>query len=175
MGNFNRDDRHGGGGGRSFGGGGRSFGGGGRSFGGGGRDGGRPEMHKATCGKCGKECEVPFRPTGERPVFCSDCFREQGQGRGERSDRFERPSRSNFGDEQKQRIGGSQSIEQFKGQFDMLSTKLDKILKALTPATTVAAAPEVAKEVVEVKSKKTKAVEAKIKSSLKKVAAKKKK
>lgn len=36
----------------------------------------RPDMHKATCDKCGKICEVPFRPTGSKPVFCRDCFKE---------------------------------------------------------------------------------------------------
>jgi len=34
----------------------------------------RAEMHSATCSDCGKRCEVPFRPTGSKPVFCSDCF-----------------------------------------------------------------------------------------------------
>ena len=29
---------------------------------------------KAVCTKCGKECEIPFRPTGDRPVYCRDCF-----------------------------------------------------------------------------------------------------
>ena len=33
-------------------------------------------MHEVTCDKCGKECEVPFKPTGEKPVYCSDCFRK---------------------------------------------------------------------------------------------------
>jgi len=33
------------------------------------------EMHKATCADCGKECEVPFKPTEGRAVLCSDCFR----------------------------------------------------------------------------------------------------
>ncbi len=32
------------------------------------------EMHKATCSECGQECEVPFKPTEGRPVFCRDCF-----------------------------------------------------------------------------------------------------
>lgn len=35
------------------------------------------EMHKATCAECGKECEVPFKPSGERPVYCKDCFRKK--------------------------------------------------------------------------------------------------
>jgi len=32
------------------------------------------EMHKAICAKCKKECEVPFKPTEGRDVFCKDCF-----------------------------------------------------------------------------------------------------
>jgi CxxC-x17-CxxC domain-containing protein len=32
------------------------------------------EMHPVTCAQCGKETEVPFRPSGDRPVYCSDCF-----------------------------------------------------------------------------------------------------
>jgi CxxC-x17-CxxC domain-containing protein len=33
------------------------------------------EMFDATCARCGTETQVPFRPTGARPVYCSDCFR----------------------------------------------------------------------------------------------------
>lgn len=36
---------------------------------------GPKEMHKAVCGTCGKECEVPFKPSGDRPVFCKDCYK----------------------------------------------------------------------------------------------------
>lgn len=79
MGNFNRNDNsggrgnYGGGSNRSYGG-----GGGGRSYGGGGGGsfGGDREMFKATCASCGKECEVPFKPNGSRPVYCSDCFKK---------------------------------------------------------------------------------------------------
>jgi len=31
-------------------------------------------MHKAVCADCKIECEVPFRPTGGRPVYCKECF-----------------------------------------------------------------------------------------------------
>ena len=59
---------------------------------GGGFGGGRREMHPAVCAECGKDTEVPFRPTGERPVYCSDCYRQQsprgGSGGGGRSYRF---------------------------------------------------------------------------------------
>jgi CxxC-x17-CxxC domain-containing protein len=38
---------------------------------------GPKEMHKATCAECGQECEVPFKPTEGRPVFCKECFRNK--------------------------------------------------------------------------------------------------
>ena len=47
---------------------------GGRGGGRGGFDRRPREMHKATCGDCGKECEVPFEPKQDKPVYCSECF-----------------------------------------------------------------------------------------------------
>jgi CxxC-x17-CxxC domain-containing protein len=38
---------------------------------------GRREMHPATCAQCGKQTQVPFLPSGVRPVYCSDCFSKQ--------------------------------------------------------------------------------------------------
>lgn len=35
------------------------------------------EMHKATCAECGKECEVPFKPSEDRPVYCQECYRKK--------------------------------------------------------------------------------------------------
>lgn len=61
-------------GGRSFGGGQRRFGN--RPGGNGGprRDFGPREMHKTVCSECKQECEVPFKPTEGKPVYCKDCF-----------------------------------------------------------------------------------------------------
>ena len=42
--------------------------------GGGGNFGGPKEMFKTTCAECHKECEVPFKPSGDRPVYCKECF-----------------------------------------------------------------------------------------------------
>jgi len=42
---------------------------------GGGYSRGPREMFDAVCARCGKDTQVPFRPTGARPVYCSDCFR----------------------------------------------------------------------------------------------------
>ena len=72
MRDFNRD--RGGSGGRRF--------GGGRDF--------KREMHPAVCSKCGKDCEVPFRPSGGKPIFCNECFRkDSGDSRPRGGDQFD--------------------------------------------------------------------------------------
>jgi CxxC-x17-CxxC domain-containing protein len=67
-----RNANGGGGAGSSY-----SSGGGGGGYG---RDRGPREMFSATCSNCGKEAQVPFRPTSGKPVYCSDCFRSQRGG-----------------------------------------------------------------------------------------------
>jgi CxxC-x17-CxxC domain-containing protein len=46
---------------------------------GGGYSSGERTMHTTTCASCGKEAQVPFVPRGDKPVYCSDCFRSQRQ------------------------------------------------------------------------------------------------
>ncbi|CAN5573770.1 zinc-ribbon domain containing protein [soil metagenome] len=60
---------------RNEGGGYSSGGGGGYGGGGGGR--GERTMHPAVCSNCGKETEVPFVPTMDKPVYCRECFQER--------------------------------------------------------------------------------------------------
>ncbi|MBI5881448.1 hypothetical protein HZB90_04930 [archaeon] len=68
------------------------------------------EMFDVTCDKCGKECQVPFRPTRGKPVFCSDCFKK-----GDTSEprRFELRS------------------EKPDSELQQINRKLDKIMQAL--------------------------------------------
>jgi CxxC-x17-CxxC domain-containing protein len=63
---------------RSFGGGNRPRGGGfnDRRGGGGFRNFDRPKF-EVKCAECGKTTFVPFKPTGVRPVYCDECFRER--------------------------------------------------------------------------------------------------
>lgn len=126
-------------------GGGKSFGGGGRGgdrFGGGG--GGERELFKATCASCHKSCEVPFRPSGDKPVYCRECFASNGggndarpayrnEGRSDfRSDarpaREERPVRR----EETRVSAHDHSGEDIKRQIKTLETKIDAILKFLS-------------------------------------------
>jgi CxxC-x17-CxxC domain-containing protein len=53
-----------------------------RSGGSGGSSYGAPrQMFPATCAECGKSTEVPFQPRGDKPVYCSDCFRKMRPAR----------------------------------------------------------------------------------------------
>lgn len=85
------------------------------------RDRGRPDMHRAVCDECKKECSVPFKPTGDKPIYCSECFDKKGggssRGRGPRD-------RGRFGDK---------SSSELLSEVKVLNTKLDKIIELLTP------------------------------------------
>ncbi len=39
------------------------------------------QMFQAVCADCKKDCEVPFKPTGDRPVYCKDCFQRRKSSR----------------------------------------------------------------------------------------------
>ena len=85
------------------------------------RDSSERQMHDVICSKCGNECQVPFKPTGNKPVLCSDCFRQDGEGQGRNFN-----SRSNF-------QSPDNSI-----QFKEINVKLDKILAVLSSLEIVA-------------------------------------
>lgn len=162
----------------------------------------RPVMNRAICDECGEECEVPFRPTGDRPVFCSACFEKHGKtsSAGSGAKNYQRPSFDKkrmfeavcskcgkkcevpfrpTGDkpvycsqcfDKGSRTSG-QAPDQFKQQFEILNSKLDKILQTLTP---VVSLPMPEKEKA-FKAKKDKAGKASAKAVLKKAKAKNKK
>lgn len=123
MGNFRRDNRSGGRDDNRFGK--KDFGK--RNFGG--RDSGRPQMFSAVCGDCGSPCEVPFRPSGDRPVFCNRCFKKSGGGNKSFEPRFEPRFEPK-----------SRNSEPRNDQFEIINVKLDKIYKILIGLTTESAA-----------------------------------
>ncbi|MFA5080813.1 MAG: CxxC-x17-CxxC domain-containing protein [Candidatus Paceibacterota bacterium] len=64
-------------------------------------------MFNTICDKCGKRFEIPFKPFGDKPVYCNECF-EKGGRVNNNSDKFNRD------------------------QFEILNIKLDKIIKILS-------------------------------------------
>ena len=39
------------------------------------------EYFTTVCANCGKEARVPFQPSNDRPVYCSECFAAMKEGR----------------------------------------------------------------------------------------------
>ncbi len=77
------------------------FGGGKQSFGGR-EDRGDREMFDAVCSSCGKDCQVPFKPTGKSDILCKECFaKSRGDEGGDRGDR--RPSREDRRDDRREK------------------------------------------------------------------------
>ena len=35
------------------------------------------EMHSAVCAECGVETMVPFKPSGDKPIYCKDCYQSK--------------------------------------------------------------------------------------------------
>jgi CxxC-x17-CxxC domain-containing protein len=71
------------------------------------RDRGDVQMTKVVCSGCGNDCQVPFKPTSNKPVFCDECFAKKG-------DNKRSGSRGNSNKD-----------------FDIINEKLNKIMKAL--------------------------------------------
>ena len=61
------------------------------------------EMTKVTCSSCNSACEVPFKPSSDKPVYCSDCYDKKRNGSDKSSHR----------------------------DFEVINEKLDKIMKSL--------------------------------------------
>ncbi len=163
MGNY-----QGGGGGNRGGGGGfrGGNGGGGRpSFRGGDR--GEVTMHKAVCDECKKSCEVPFRPSGDKPVYCSDCFSskredgDRGGDRGPRRDFGDRGPKRDFNDRPAPSFAKQASVpasDAVTKQLSEISTKLDRLTSAIEKLTQPKAEAKQAQVVAKVEVKKAPAV-----------------
>lgn len=35
------------------------------------------QLYSVKCANCGKQTEVPFKPSGGRPVYCRDCYMQK--------------------------------------------------------------------------------------------------
>src|SRR3990167_8124053 len=65
--------------------------------------------YNSTCSKCGNKCQVPFKPTGSKPVYCDSCFKQ-----------------NNFLNQDK--VSASES---FSEQFNQINAKLDRIIEVI--------------------------------------------
>ncbi len=185
MGNFNRGGDRGGsrfGGNRGGFGNRPSFGnrGGGR---GGDRGGDRQsfpkEMFKAVCTECSRPCEVPFRPTGGKPVLCRECFINSGGGMSRDNDRGDRFPKRDFSDRAPERprfdnsttsAPSNKGSEEMMKKIDVLTSKVDRLVQIVekltktTDSTDITAVKDdstIAKDIEEIVAPKKKAKKSK--------------
>ena len=154
SGGYNKDDRKPG---FSRGGDRPSFGNRGFSRGGGGRDRDTrpPQMFSATCAECQKVCEVPLRPTGDKRLYCPDCFSNK---RGSPQGDFNRSSSSRPAHDFPKRdrdfsrspsfdrkpAVADKRIDELKIQVETISKKLDALTE-MVRGFAITSSPKVAK------------------------------
>jgi CxxC-x17-CxxC domain-containing protein len=102
-------------------------------------------MFGAICDSCGKDCEVPFRPTSGKPVLCDNCFKSD-----------KRPSRDSNGSSG----GNIQELANINAKLDYIVKALEQL--SILPKTTAN------KEEKSVKKDAKKSTPVKIKSKAKK-------
>ncbi len=105
----------------------------------GGGDRGDKTLFRATCSDCGQSCEVPFRPTGEKPVYCSNCFSSKrgGGDRGSRQDFGSRGPKREYNDRPAPRADFAQAPahDDVKKQLGEIRIKLDRLIGAIEKLT----------------------------------------
>ena len=108
----------------------------------------RPQttMYPATCAQCGNSTEVPFRPDGQRPVYCRDCLggnKAPTPSREIRKPVFRSPAPAASAPVRP--AATDPRIDAMTGQLAKILVKLDQILlgMAVTKAQAAAVAPTV--------------------------------
>lgn len=141
----------------------------------GGRSFDKQELFAAICSSCGKSCEVPFRPSPDKPVFCSACFGKNGALKDRGGDRDDRRGEHEFKrDARPQREERSfkqdyipvekdnRGHEELKKQIAVLESKLNRVIDLLsTQPKTEAPATLSTEEALPKKVRKPKTVQSK--------------
>lgn len=83
------------------------------------------QMYSAICDECGNKCRLPFKPSSDKPVYCSDCFSR----RGEQAGLHEHKKEKNFDTKANNQI--KNELEHIKGQISSINDKLTMIMNAL--------------------------------------------
>ena len=112
----------------------------------------------ATCSQCGKQCEVPFRPSNGKPVYCNTCFGSNkgstpsyGGGSNSGGGFSSRSSESRPDSNYSRPAAADNRIDDIKRQLDSMNAKLESILQKIggskplapsVPAITLKTAPK---------------------------------
>jgi CxxC-x17-CxxC domain-containing protein len=99
-------------------------------------DRGEVTMYKAICDECHKSCEVPFRPSGDKPVYCNECFSKKrgNDDRGPRRDFGDHGPKREFNDRPLPPPPFSKPMgtqNDMTKQFGEINARLDRIMAAI--------------------------------------------
>jgi len=106
--------------------------------------GGKPsfqkELYDAECNSCHKRCQVPFRPNGKKPVYCTDCFSKQDgrDSRDTRTSTFSREPRF----ERNSSPTPNREIQELKRELQAMNATLQKLVSSLETSNRSAALSE---------------------------------
>jgi CxxC-x17-CxxC domain-containing protein len=82
----------------------------------------------AVCANCSKKCEVPFRPTSGRSVFCRDCFHHAGDNAQSNRGTSDTTSRAPY---KPQPVQSDNRIGEIKLLVEKMESKIDSIVAML--------------------------------------------
>lgn len=94
-------------------------------------------LFKAICSECKKSCDVPFRPTNDKPVYCRDCFaakrnRETEIYEASKFGKTPTPAKEIFSQAQPQvKPAHTPSDDGMKRHLMDISSKLDTLILAI--------------------------------------------
>lgn len=89
-----------------------------------------PELFQAVCDECNNQCQIPFRPSQDKPVYCRDCFTRQGYKPGRDSNGADgiRPDLRRIFTSQS---NDNESMDAIKQKLSHIESKLDLILEII--------------------------------------------
>ncbi len=114
----------------------------------------RPTMHRAVCDECGKDCEVPFKPSGDKPIYCSRCFENVDPKRESRGGGRSRDYRGSSSRDYKKTETTSVDISPLKEELSGINKKLDVLIDILKAKQEEVKPKRVVKKVASKKTKK---------------------
>ena len=125
---------------------------------GGDRFGAPKQMHRAECSSCHAPCEVPFRPNGKKPVFCSNCFVKDADEapRGEYRSAPKREFSPRPSYDRPAPARDDRSLEDVKAELRGVNEKLERLIKIMQGSSVSAAVNEVLKPAKKAVTKKKK-------------------
>ncbi len=114
----------------------------------------RLELFKATCSVCGKACEVPFRPSPGKPVYCKECFGTTEGRYGDREAKQSFASKRHVTESAHSSAANNEGVDALTSELKAVNQKLERLIRAVEGLLIADDAPEIEEEVIAPKKAK---------------------